>query len=203
VSPLPFLLLLYRKDTKGTTLAETKENKSFLALFCFVLFCFCFVLFCFFFCFFEGRAPEPPTSPRPKLGVMMDGSSSRRKKDAAKVHHPDKDKDKDEEVEDEEEMSREEMLAQLRETRHLDVSKREVRNLFTSRLPRVAGDSFSIDVGGAKLASKNLPPELAYMINLEMLSMAQNELTELPKSFGTARSSFFIVIYLFKSIVIH
>ncbi|ELR15142.1 protein phosphatase 2C domain containing protein [Acanthamoeba castellanii str. Neff] len=89
----------------------------------------------------------------------MDGSSSRRKKDAAKVHHPDKDKDKDEEVEDEEEMSREEMLAQLRETRHLDVSKRE-------------------------LASKNLPPELAYMINLEMLSMAQNELTELPKSFG-------------------
>lgn len=79
---------------------------------------------------------------------MMDGSSSRRKKDAAKVHHPDK--DKDEEVEDEEEMSREEMLAQLRETRHLDVSKREVRNLFTSRLPRVAGDSFSIDVGGGQ-----------------------------------------------------
>jgi nanoRNase/pAp phosphatase (c-di-AMP/oligoRNAs hydrolase) len=66
---------------------------------------------------------------------MMDGSSSRRKKDAAKVHHPDKDKDKDEEVEDEEEMSREEMLVQLRETRHLDVSKREVHNLFTSRLP--------------------------------------------------------------------
>jgi hypothetical protein len=45
--------------------------------------------------------------------------------------------------------------------------------------------------GGTKLASKNLPPELVYMINLEMLSMAQNELTELPKSFGTARSSSF------------
>jgi len=34
------------------------------------------------------------------------------------------------------------------------------------------------------------------MINLEMLSMAQNELTELPKSFGTARSSFFIYFFI-------
>lgn len=39
-------------------------------------------------------------------------------------------------------------------------------------------------LSGPQLSNSSIPPELAYMVNLEMLSMAQNELTELPKSFG-------------------
>ena len=63
-----------------------------------------------------------------------------------------------EDVEEEEE-SREEIIAQLKATKQLDVSRQE-------------------------LTVKKLPPELGLMVNLEMLSMSNNELTDLPKSFG-------------------
>jgi Leucine-rich repeat (LRR) protein len=63
-----------------------------------------------------------------------------------------------EDVEEEEE-SREEIIAQLKATKQLDVSRQE-------------------------LTVKKLPPELGLMVNLEMLSMSNNELADLPKSFG-------------------
>lgn len=60
---------------------------------------------------------------------------------------------------EEEEESREEIIAQLKATKQLDVSRQE-------------------------LTTKKLPPELGLMVNLEMLSMSNNELDDLPKSFG-------------------
>ncbi|KAL6045319.1 mgpp2cl-1, protein phosphatase 2C-like protein 1 [Balamuthia mandrillaris] len=69
------------------------------------------------------------------------------------------------ESEEETEESRAELLAQLRATVQLDVSRQE-------------------------LTLAKLPPEMYYMTNLEMLSMSHNQLEDLPKNFGKLNKMF-------------